>query len=168
MKLAVVIYGHYFRKEYIPDDESAIPEQKLACESQLAFIDNLRKSGIEVDIYINTYTTPYKSLIEEWYGDAMYFYSELNTFKGPSGLESQKKKINEGIALIKDIDSYDAVYCVRADTCFEEEFTFVFDINWNKIMFNFVCWRKEYKLSNNDPRIGDTMMFIPKKYFYIF
>jgi hypothetical protein len=100
-------------------------------------------------------------------------YTENNNYYGStgfySGLESQKRSINSGIQLINNIDSYDSILIMRADTFIKDHFSEIFNIHWNKIMFSSVCFKLNnfHKLKNNDPRIGDTIIFIPSEYFYL-
>ena len=105
-----------------------------------------------------TYTTSYDSLLKEIYSPlySIFFkhvigYNEL--------FEIAKKTI------IQNNLSYDFILTLRIDLLLKQEFMNRFNPNWSTIRYPFICWTKDSHTKNNYPRISDTMVFIPKKYF---
>ena len=166
-KCLVLLIGESFRDGFQhsreKDTQKGYDTQKIATESHIKFIENLKNQNIDTDVIINTYDTKYEDDLKEWYKDYLIDYISNPLL---SGIE---KLINNAIYKNrKYINNYDFVYVCRIDLCLKDYFIEQFNSEWNKIFFSNSTWRECYKTFNNEPRIADVMMFIPSPYFYLF
>jgi hypothetical protein len=133
------------------------PAQIKACKSHIKFLEHL-KTKINVDVCISTYNTPFNNDLIEIYKPYLIkniFYDE------PIALTESCKKIIRSI----NTDKYDFIFYIRIDLDLKDYFIDTFNPYADKILFPFVCWYKDSKTRDGHPRIADTMMFIPRKYF---
>jgi hypothetical protein len=166
-KCLVLFIGESFRDGFQhsreKDTEKGYNTQKIASESHIKFIENLKNKNIDTDVIINTYDTKYEVELEEWYKNYLIDYISNQSLIGI------EKLINNAITKNrKYINNYDFVYVCRIDLCLKDYFIEKFNPEWNKIYFSNITWRECYKTINNEPRIADVMMFIPNPYFYLF
>jgi hypothetical protein len=144
------------------DTENSLFTQKLACESHTKLIDDLYKNhNVIMDTIINTYTTKYEDQLKKWYGDRLIEYNSQDNLIGMQNLLNNiTKKI--------DKSTYDFVFALRIDVILKEKFYEVFDHSWTRITFANICWIDCCRITNDEPRISDVMVFIPKRLFWIF
>ena len=144
------------------DTEKSLITQKFATESHVQLIDDLYKNrDFNMDIIINTYTTKYEDLLKTWYGDRIIEYiSNENMI----GLENLLNNITKTL----DKTKYEFVFGLRIDVILKSRFYEVFDPTWTRLTFPFICWIKCCRVTNNEPRISDVMIFIPKNLFWLF
>ena len=167
-KCLIIFVGESFRDGFQhsreKDTEKGYETQKIATDSHIKFIEHLKNSNIESDVIINTYDTKYQDDLKEWYDNYLLNYTSNQELIGI------EKLINNAISSNKKniINNYDFVYICRIDLCLKDYFIETFNPDWNKIYFSSITWRECYKTVNNEPRISDTMIFIPSPYFYLF
>ena len=168
MKCLIIFAGESFRmggqySRNIGSDESFQPQYKAA-ESHIKFINSLIKKEITYDLFINTYETPF-------YNDLIKWYSNLNSFyiKNDHNIKNNLQNLFNEVLNIKrnTLDSYDFILCARIDMCFKDYFIEQFNPLWEKIMFPSICFIPYHTTINNEPRVNDTMIFIPKKLFSV-
>jgi hypothetical protein len=135
-------------------------EQIKACNSHIDFIEHIicKHSLNSISVFISTYNT-------EFDDDLLSIYKKYligkELYDDVIGLENLfRKSINK----VENIDSYDFVLYIRIDLFLKEHFKEIFDPTINMILFPTICFIHEHKY-NNHPRVNDTMLFIPKKYF---
>lgn len=166
-KCLVLFIGESFRDGFQhsreKDTQKGYDTQKIATESHIKFIENLRDQNIDTDVIINTYDTKYEDDLKELYKNYLIDY-----ISNPSLIGIEKLINNAIYKNRKYINNYDFVYVCRIDLYLKDYFIEKFNIEWNKIYFSNITWRECYKTFNNEPRIADVMMFIPSPYFYLF
>ncbi len=170
MKGLIIFLGESFRlggqfNRNIGTDES-YAEQIKACKSHVELINKLENEGYKIDTYISTYSTKFDKDILEIYKDSLVGYTIIdnNIRIGYNNL------FHNSIQNIKDLDTYSFIVFFRVDLCLKKTFYNVFNPHWQTIRFPFVCfktwlgktgWHKVGKF----PRIGDTIIFFPNKYY---
>lgn len=162
MNCLLIILGESFRtgsqETRVRGNESAYPEQMEACNSHIKFIEHLNdKYNISTNVSLITYTTQYDNELREKYNNYLVkseFYNEV------IGLHNLFHKGYENI----DTSKYDFIFYFRIDLFFKDLFLDVFNPSWNVIKFPSICWKKD-SLVGDKPRVGDVMLFVPKKYF---
>jgi hypothetical protein len=159
MKIAVLLIGESFRlggqHTRLRDDSRSYDDQKTACMSHLKFMDFFSKKGVDIEFFIESYSTKYLDDITLWYGDS------LKRCRMRGNLVGIERLSCDGIS---DLDEgYDGVLICRIDLFLKDMFLEIFDPTWGKVMFPFVCWiRGNGHLTRGLPRVSDNMMFVPK------
>jgi hypothetical protein len=128
-------------------------EQMNACYSHIRFIKNLK---CDVDVFIGTYHTPYDEellSVYEPYLIGSTFYPDV------IGINNLFHKTIKEV----DIEKYDSIFYIRIDLYLKDYFLEVFQPK-QMILFPTICWKHDSKISGH-PRVSDTMLFIPKKYY---
>jgi hypothetical protein len=166
MRGLIILIGECFREGHstsrLRDTENSYIPQKDASESHYRFLNHIKINlGIDVDLIINTYDTKFEEDLKSWYGD---FLIEYNSNENIIGMQNLLNNITKKI----DKDAYDFVFAIRIDIFLKELFFEKFNPNWNRITFSQICWTKLCRVANNEPRIGDVIIFIPKRLFYLF
>ena len=179
----ILFIGESFREggqfSRIRNTKDSFEKQQIASLSQIDFLNYIKnKFSCTIDVIINTYTTIYENDLKYWYDKYLINYISNDKLIGLENL------LNNGIKSV-NIDKYDFILSIRIDLYIKYYFFIKFDISWNKIMFPFICWITEYKqiwddiifstvrnnssykTFNNEPVVCDTIIFIPKKYFYL-
>ena len=179
----ILFIGESFREggqfSRIRNTKDSFEKQQIASLSQIDFLNYIKnKFSYTIDVVINTYTTIYENDLKFWYDQYLINYISNDKLIGLENL------LNNGIKSV-NIDKYDFILSIRIDLYIKYYFFLKFDINWNKITFPFICWITEYKqiwddiifsnvinnnsykTFNNEPVVCDTIIFIPKKYFYL-
>lgn len=161
MKIAVLLIGESFRMggqgTRSRDDPRSCEDQKAACFSHLKFRDFFSKKGVEIDFFIESYSTKYLDDIMLWYGEAL---KQCRTRGNLVGIERLSR---DGVADLDD--GYDGLLICRIDLFLKDMFLKTFDPNWEKVMFPFICWIKgSSHLTRGLPRVSDNMMFVPKRH----
>jgi len=136
-------------------------EQIHASKSHINFINNLKNNkNSEIDLYINTYSTNFNNDLLDIYKNTeiKIYFNEGEPIGYHNLIHNSFKKLN--------IENYDFIFITRIDLFLKEDFINIFDPSWDKIYFPSICWTRDngHKIDNY-PRVNDTMLFIPKKYF---
>jgi hypothetical protein len=132
--------------------------QIKASKSHMKFIQRM---NINFDIILHSYTTRYDDDLIDIYAQNGNLISA--TFHdSPIGLNNLWR---EAIADINVEDYYSITY-IRIDLLLLDTFSAVYNQNWDKIMFPSITFIPHHKC-NDDPRVSDVMLFIPKKYYAI-
>lgn len=165
MKGLILLIGESFREggQYsrLRDTEIGKNTQFIATESHVNFIKKLNEFGIETNVIINTYETKYENELKSWYNKNIIKILINDELIGIKNL------VNNALKSI-ETNNYDFIIVIRIDLFLKEQFVtnIINKINCNKILFPFITWTKDCEY-NNCPRVADTILFIPKKYFYL-
>jgi hypothetical protein len=162
----IILVGECFRDgcstSRIRDTEQSLVTQKEATESHLHLVEQIRnKYDINTDIIISTYTTKFEAELKCWYGESLV---ECRTQDDLIGME---KLLNNTVKTI-DRTKYDFVFGLRIDVILKPRFYEVFNPTWTRLTFSNICWIDCARVTNDEPRIADTMIFIPKRLYWLF
>jgi len=162
MKGLLVILGESFRsggqESRVRGNPESVPEQMLACDSHIRLIEHLKKTyNTDISVFLATYTTPYDRELLHMYSKYLIDHKILGDVVGLNNLFRMALHSTT-------ISKYDFVFYVRVDLLLKKDLFAVFNPNLQTIHFPFVCWIKWNKFGN-DPRVCDTFLFIPKKYY---
>jgi hypothetical protein len=150
-----MIQGEAFRSIHMGQrargHDSSYPEQMKALHSHVE---------LNLDIFLSTYTTKFDDEIKKVYKDRL-----VGSIILPEPIGANKL-LHESLKHV-NINEYDFVFFIRIDLCFKKKFFEIFDPTWNTIRFPSVCFKlNDWHISKNGhPRINDTMIFVPKKYY---
>jgi hypothetical protein len=166
-KCLIIFVGESFRDgiqhSRQKDTEQSYNSQNNASASHNKFIEHIIGLGIDVNIIINTYNTKYEDDLKNWYGKYLIDYIQNDKLIGIEKLLNNVIDKHE-----KNTKNYDFVFTIRIDLFLKDYFIEKFNPYWDKIYFTNITWRELYKTYNNEPRIADTMIFIPHQYFFLF
>jgi hypothetical protein len=165
-KILFILLGESFRdggcESRLKDTSYGYEKQKEATETHLKLINKLNKLNYEVNLAFNTYDTNFKKELLEWYPNIVYFNftnEDYQYFKAVVDKSLQNILPNVNLA------SYKAIYLTRFDVYLKDYFIDnIFNPEWNTIMYTFTFHVQQ--ANPNFPVVGDTMCFIPKKYFF--
>jgi hypothetical protein len=135
-------------------------EQIKASNSHINFIEHIiQKFHMNsVSVFISNYNTIFDN-------DLLSIYRKYligNTiYHDLIGLD---KLFHDSINRIENIEKYDFVLFIRIDLFLKEHFKYIFNPSINMILFPTICFIPHHK-HVDCPRVNDTMLFIPKKYF---
>lgn len=171
MKGALIVIGTFFRDGIYLENKKETPEsfhnQKKATESHLRFVNHFN-----TDLYIYTYPSKWENDIKNWYNTENYHvttknYPELRFYLNDCNLNEIKHK-------------YDYLFIIRSDMFLKDHLFEIFNPNWKRIMMASICFAASIQgsISNChmlvagpdnqiEPRVNDSMLFIPKNYMYI-
>jgi len=161
-KLMMIIAGEAFRDggqhSRKRDTDFGYAQQKIATETHIQLIEKLKNEGVDIDLYIESYTSKYSQDLIKWYSkcidkDNIYYQFHNQLFKdGRSELCTKCiRKYN--------IDKYDAIFIIRPDMYLKPYFLKIFNIEYDKITYpNRILWR------HNEITVNDMMLYIPKKF----
>jgi hypothetical protein len=139
-------------------DRASYPGQINACKSHIRFIDYIkRKFNINIEVFISTYTTQYDRVLLRSYRPYLIGNKIHNDVIGLNNL------FHDTIKNV-DLDKYDFVFYIRIDLFLKQTFMEIVNPTINMILFPTICFIPQHKCGN-DPRVNDTMIFIPKKYY---
>jgi hypothetical protein len=166
MKGLILLIGESFRQGCSTsrerDTDDSFFTQKQASERHVQFLKYLKNDkNIELEVIVNTYKTRFEDNLKEWYGD---FLVEYISNENLLGLENLLNNVTKKI----DKTKYDFVFAIRIDIYLKAMFFERFDPNWNRITFSQICWTKCCRTLNNEPRVSDVIIFVPKRLFYLF
>ena len=128
----------------------SVPGQMAAAESHLRLAQKCK-----MDIFIGTYNTPYNQMLIDLYQPTGQEF--LDT---PIGLTQFFHHCLKKIQITK----YEYIFFVRIDLCFKPWFYDIFSPQ-STITYPSICWFRHSVTSRGHPRVNDTMLFIPQKYF---
>ena len=162
----IILTGESFRYGNQCTRIRGIPEsyddQKLAVYTHGQFINHL-STEFNIDIAVNTYSTPYDGELRQWYDDcgSVIFYKSNDDLRGINVLVSEV--LNDTTI---DFSLYTFVICVRIDLILKSYFNQVFNPFTDKLTFPMVCFTewgnwKNLHISYNKPRVADTITVIP-------
>jgi hypothetical protein len=183
-KCLVLFIGESFREggqfSRIRNTKDSFEKQQIASLSHIDFLNYIKNTySYNIDVIINTYTTIFENDLKYWYDQYLINYISNDKLVGLENL------LNNGIKSI-NTENYDFILSIRIDLYIKYYFFLKFNVKWSKITFPFICWITEYKqiwddiifstvennhaykTFNNEPVVCDTIIFIPKKYFYLF
>jgi hypothetical protein len=162
-KLLLIIAGECFRdggqNSRTKDTPRSVQSQLLACDNHIKFIEYLKnKYNIEVDIQLISYHSKYEEEIIDKYKKYNLKYKFYDKY-----YVDRTQLINSW--KLEDVDKlYDSILAIRPDIYFKDFFLDIFDPFVTKICYPSVCFIGMHR-SGNSPRINDTIVFIPNKYF---
>jgi hypothetical protein len=165
----ILFIGESFRYGNQHNRNRGIPEsyydQIRACNSHISFIEKIKEKYKlnSVSTFISTYNTQYDTdllKIYEKYSIGHKLYQDVIGYNNIF-----HNSINE----IKNKEQYDFILSIRIDIFLKDHFMEVFDPTINMILFPCITWLWDCHVRNepekNNPRVVDTMLFIPKKYY---
>lgn len=162
-RLLLIIAGECFRdggqNSRLIDTEFSTDNQLKATESHLSFIQFLKdKYNIDTDIQLLSYSSKHENILINKYNKYNLQYKFYN------------KYFTDRTALINSLkidnieEKYDFILVIRPDMYLKEFFYDIFYPHANKIYYASVCWVGQHRIFDM-PRVNDTIVFIPKKYF---
>lgn len=159
MKGCLLFFGESFRlgKQFTRDigSDSSYHDQILASKSHLKFIQDI---NFPIDVYLTSYTTKYsQELIQLYEG-------YLIRHKFHDSLVGQVELIRQMLSTI-DLSRYNFILILRIDLFLKPHFTKIFQPSWNTIMWPSICFKPYHTTARGYPRVNDTMLFVPQKYF---
>ena len=162
MKGCILLYGESFRfgcqnNRNIGSDQS-YDEQINAANSHMSFIKDLNNKNVDIDIYISSYMTKFTIELIKVYKEKLIGYDFYKYLLGPEQL------IHNTLNKIVNIEQYNFLLIMRIDLFLKNKFTEIFNKDWNKILWASICF-KPYHMCGIHPRVNDTMIFVPKKYY---
>lgn len=167
----LLLLGECFREGNIGsrkrDTDFGLKTQKDATTSHIDFSTFVKKkNNVELEIYINTYETKYKTELIKWYGNLLKKINLQSTI-----FKNILELYDNSCSSIKNVsDTFDFILITRCDIFIKPYFyTHIFNPNWTKIMFATQNYNHDSKCGfyNGEPIVNPEIMFIPKKYFYI-
>ena len=138
-------------------DPSSYTEQIKACNSHISFINNIHAyNNADIKVYISTYTTQYDSKLLDIYKKYLIGYT---IHKQLLGLQKLFRDTIQKVNL-----NYDFILYIRIDLFLKDHFTTIINPFAQHISYPSICFIPHHKI-NGHPRVNDTMLFIPNKYF---
>lgn len=161
----ILFIGESFRTggqtSRIRGKQSSVAGQMEACKSHRQLLDQLQSSGNKTHVFIATYTTPFTEQLLEIYRPELI---DSLILPDPIGLNNLFRQSTQ--KLCYGIPQYDYVFYCRIDLCFKETFYETFrPERFSTIQFPTICWYHACTTKHGYPRVNDTMLFIPKRYF---
>jgi len=135
-------------------------EQMKACNSHINFIEHIIKKFQlnSVSVFVSSYNTQFDNNLISVYNKYLSGYKLQNDVIGLNNL------FHDSINNIKNIQEYDFILYIRIDLFLKQHFFDIFNPKINNILFPTICWKCDSKVQNN-PRVNDMMLFIPKQYY---
>lgn len=161
---AIILYGESFRygnyTTRIKGGPESFEEQILCAKNQMNFVKYIQeKYSLQIDIYIQSYTTQYDTELDLVYETnlkhSIYHKNLLGRFKLTNLGKNEIKK--SGI-------DYKFIMFMRIDIILKDKFFEVFNPNWEIMMFPFIGL---YSFFEKRCKVCDMIIFIPKKYYYL-
>ncbi len=171
MKGLLFLYGECFREggqnSRVTDSVTSYLPQKEASLSHVAFCDEMKKKGVDMEILIHTYHTKYEKELRTWYS-----YPTTYVGKRRYPFETARNALDSFMKIAKQIDhSYDFVVVTRMDIFFKPPFMKIIKPRWNKVYLfsqDFTIFDKNCGFfEGNNPIVNPTIQFIPKRYFSV-
>lgn len=157
MKACIILFGEAFRlgNQHTRNTgaKESYHEQMKASHSHMKFIHD---AHLDADVYISSYSTKFDN-------DLLQVYQHVHPIFHPS-LIGQVALIQKAIHSIPNLNVYDFVLILRIDLFLKPYFTTNFT-PWNTIRWPSICFKPYHKTGSGHPRVNDTMLYVPKKYF---
>ena len=162
-KLLLIIAGECFREgtqdSRLKDTDISVANQLKATESHLSFIEHLKnKYNIITDVQLISYVSEHENILIDKYNEYNLRYKFYDTY------HKDRTQLVNSDKIDKIEEEYDSILVIRPDMYLKQFFYDIFDPHINKIYYASVCWIDHYRVFDT-PRVNDTMVFIPKKYF---
>jgi hypothetical protein len=144
--------------------DSSIENQKEATLSHSKLFHNIKnKYNIDLKFHLDTASTDHNFLLKEWLEDcnATFNFTEQRD-------ASQLQNFNRIIKSIGGLWSYNFIIVCRNDIFLKDEFIDLINPEDNQFRYPFVLWYKDRKFRNNIPKISETVLFFPRRYFRLF
>ena len=160
----VLFIGESFRtgSQYsrIIGENNSYNEQIKGSNTHIEFIENLiTKFNLNsISVFVSTYHTQFTDELLKIYDKYLINNKIYNDRIGLNNL------FNNSLKEIKDINKYDFIMYIRIDLYLKPFFMDIFNPTINKILFPSICYLPHHK-AFDDPRVNDTMLFIPNKYY---
>ena len=163
-RFALIIRGEAFRKGTMGNRDDGKPEtydeQKAACKTHMDLVNKIVAAGYSVDIYIDSYSTPYDDELLSWYGpnvkDAQFHKTKF---------DSQRALIKDALEMLKDKNVYDALMILRIDLHLKPAFIEKYDPTTSTVQFPFILWTLNSKTAKGSPMVSDTIFHFPKAHY---
>ena len=142
----------------------SVESQKEATLSHSKLYHHLQNTyNIDVKIHLDTATTKYDDLLKEWLEDcnASFNFTEQRD-------SSQLQNFNRIIKSIGGLWAYNFVIILRNDIFLKDAFIDLINPEDNQFRYPFVLWYKDRKLKFNIPKISETLLFFPRRYYRLF
>jgi hypothetical protein len=141
-------------------DEKSFDGQMQASNSHIDFISKIidKYELNSVSVYISSYNTKYNADLLKIYEKYLIGTTFYDNVIGLNNL------FQNSVKKIKNIENYDFVLYLRIDLFLKPYFTEIFNPKSNMILYPTICWIMWNKVYNH-PRVNDTILFIPKKYY---
>jgi hypothetical protein len=135
-------------------------EQIKASNSHIVFIEHIiQKFQLNsISLFLSSYNTQYDNDLLMIYNKYLLGYKLYDNVIGLNNL------FHNSINSIENIEKYDFILYIRIDLYLKEYFLNCFDPTINMILFPTICWIYASRIGNH-PRVNDTILFIPKKYY---
>ena len=161
MEGCIILFGESFRlggqRSRNRGSDESYADQMKAAESQMAFIQHLNSKNVNIKVYISSYKTNFDNDLLNIYKDVLIGHDFYENLIGQGNL------IHNAINKIP-VEKYDFLLIMRIDLFLKSKFTEIFNQTWDKIMWPSVCFKPYHKCGIH-PRVNDTMIFIPRKYY---
>lgn len=142
------------------DSEYGYTSQMKASDTHLDLIQHINdKYGYKMDVSITTYDTKYENEIKDKYSAYNLNYNSEKELIGGN------KIFNKAIKNIKHTN-YDFILFMRMDIHLKDKFKEIFKI-YDKIMFPWQEWSLEPCLENGEPRVADSIIYVPSTYYQV-
>jgi hypothetical protein len=138
--------------------------QKSASLGIVRLCDMLEKNGYDPIIISETYRTEHTEDLKQWLFPHLYDFSILSgENEADSGIQwrNVKKVLSKAYEISPEADF---VFLTRHDMILKDFFYQTFDPNWDRIMWPCITWKVWDRTPLGNPRVVDTMHFIPGKY----
>ena len=159
----------------------AVEAQLEACRSHVDFFNHLRQldqeTCCEVDVSIDTRTTPYDDALRATYEGAGVKVLRANFVpdsQHTTNVHSYVDMCLDGIdALNEDVDdanvydTYDMIAFIRIDLFLKDAMKDHFHPTrmMSRITFASITWLPDHKINGHLPRVVDMMAFVPRRYY---
>jgi len=149
-------------------ENSSYEEQMNGSNTHINFIENLiTKFNLNsISVFLSTYHTQFTDELLKIYNKYLIGSKIYDERIGLNNL------FHNSLKEIENINKYDFVMYIRIDLYLKQYFTEIFNPIINKILFPCICFlptRKylnvQYHKIGDHPRVNDTMLFIPNKYY---
>ena len=171
MRALILILGESFRMGFqytrVRGTPESYDEQIKASESHVAFLKHISQkyAMTSISVFIATYTTPFDAKLLDVYRDYKTGHQIYHDVVGLNTLfHNSLKYIREKSTITDFRQAYDCVLYFRIDLFLKADFIDRFDPRSDLILYPCVCFIPYHRVEN-DPRVNDTMMFIPRRLF---
>jgi hypothetical protein len=160
----ILFIGESFRLGYqhtrCRGKQESFAGQIIASKSHINFVDSIitKFSLKSISIFVTSYNTQFNNDLLKIYEKYLIGYE---FYDNPIGLNNL---FHNSINKIENIEEYDFIYYIRIDIFLKKRFIDVFNPYIEMILYPTICWYYN-RMCNNDPRVNDTSLFIPKKYY---